>query len=69
MLEQRRDVTAPCGVSESAAQAFFVSLVMLSIVTSLAAGSWLERVADRPAGAGRQPQQEAAEVPGELSAT
>lgn len=28
-------------------ETFFVSLVMLSIVTSLAAGSWLERVADR----------------------
>jgi hypothetical protein len=28
-------------------QTFFVSLVMLSVVTSLAAGSWLERVADR----------------------
>ena len=50
-------------------QTFFVSLVMLSIVTSLAAGSWLERVADRLAGAGRHPQQDAAEVPGELSAT
>jgi Kef-type K+ transport system membrane component KefB len=33
-------------------QTFFVSLVMLSIVTSLLAGSWLERVADRLAGAG-----------------
>ena len=42
-------------------QTFFVSLVMLSIVTSLAAGSWLERVADRLAGAGRHSQQDAAE--------
>jgi Kef-type K+ transport system membrane component KefB len=33
-------------------QTFFVSLVMLSIVTSLAAGSWLEHVADRLAGTG-----------------
>jgi Kef-type K+ transport system membrane component KefB len=31
-------------------QTFFVSLVMLSIVTSLLAGSWLERVADRITG-------------------
>jgi Kef-type K+ transport system membrane component KefB len=50
-------------------ETFFVSLVMLSVVTSLAAGSWLERVADRLAGAGRRPQQEAAEVPAERSAT
>ena len=35
-------------------QTFFVSLVMLSVVTSLLAGSWLERVADRLAGAGPQ---------------
>jgi Kef-type K+ transport system membrane component KefB len=50
-------------------QTFFVSLVMLSIITSLAAGSWLERVADRLASAGQHHQQDAAEVPGELSAT
>ncbi|HLQ56549.1 MAG TPA: hypothetical protein VK162_20055, partial [Streptosporangiaceae bacterium] len=50
-------------------QTFFVSLVMLCVVTSLLAGSWLERVADRLAGAGRQPQQAVADVPGELSAT
>jgi len=43
-------------------QTFFVSLVMLSIVTSLAAGSWLERVADKLAGSERLPQQEAAEA-------
>jgi hypothetical protein len=36
-------------------QTFFVSLVMLSVVTSLLAGSWLERVADRLAGAGERP--------------
>ena len=34
-------------------ETFFVSLVMLSIVTSLAAGAWLERVADRLAGIAR----------------
>jgi Kef-type K+ transport system membrane component KefB len=39
-------------------QTFFVSLVMLSIVTSLLAGSWLERVADRITGAGQQPEQD-----------
>jgi Kef-type K+ transport system membrane component KefB len=50
-------------------QTFFVSLVMLSIVTSLAAGSWLERVADRLTRAGEEPHQETAEVPGEISAT
>jgi Kef-type K+ transport system membrane component KefB len=50
-------------------QTFFVSLVMLSIVTSLAAGSWLERVADRLTRAGEEPRQETAEVPGEISAT
>ena len=50
-------------------QTFFVSLVMLSIITSLAAGSWLERVADRLAGAGPQLQQDVGEVPDELSAT
>jgi Kef-type K+ transport system membrane component KefB len=43
-------------------ETFFVSLVMLSIVTSLAAGSWLERVADRLADAGPQPDQEAPQV-------
>jgi Kef-type K+ transport system membrane component KefB len=51
-------------------QTFFVSLVMLSIVTSLAAGSWLERVADRLAGATRRsPHDEARAAEGELSAT
>jgi Kef-type K+ transport system membrane component KefB len=50
-------------------ETFFVSLVMLSIVTSLAAGSWLERVADRLADAGPQPDQEASQVSDELSAT
>jgi Kef-type K+ transport system membrane component KefB len=50
-------------------QTFFVNLVMLSIITSLAAGSWLERVADRLAGAGQHPGQGSAEVPSELRAT
>ncbi len=50
-------------------ETFFVSLVMLSIVTSLVAGSWLERVADRLAGTGQYPHQDVAEVPGDLSAT
>jgi Kef-type K+ transport system membrane component KefB len=34
-------------------ETFFVSLVMLSVVTSLAAGSWLERVGLRLGGTGR----------------
>jgi Kef-type K+ transport system membrane component KefB len=56
-------------------ETFFVSLVMLSVVTSLAAGSWLERVADRLAGYGGKPegdkpeQEESAQAPGELSTT
>jgi hypothetical protein len=50
-------------------QSFFVSLVMLSIITSLAAGSWLERVADRLAGARRHHLRDTAEAAGEFSAT
>ncbi|HEX4061470.1 MAG TPA: cation:proton antiporter [Streptosporangiaceae bacterium] len=50
-------------------ETFFVSLVMLSIVTSLAAGSWLERVADRLAGATEHPLHDEAEADGELSTT
>jgi Kef-type K+ transport system membrane component KefB len=50
-------------------QTFFVSLVMLSIVTSLAAGSWLERVADRLAGATKHPVHDEAGAAGELSTT
>jgi Kef-type K+ transport system membrane component KefB len=50
-------------------QTFFVSLVMLSIVTSLAAGSWLERVADRLTGAGENPLHDETEAEGELSTT
>ncbi len=43
-------------------QTFFVSLVMLSIVTSLAAGSWLERVAVKLGGTGREPKPAASAV-------
>jgi Kef-type K+ transport system membrane component KefB len=50
-------------------QAFFVSLVMLSVITSLLAGSWLERVADRLAGAGPRPLPGTADNPAEASAT
>jgi len=50
-------------------QTFFVSLVMLSIITSLAAGSWLERVADKLAGAGPHAPRESAEVSGKVRAT
>jgi len=42
---------------------FFVSLVMLSVVTSLLAGSWLERVAVKLGGAGRQRRRPGADVP------
>jgi Kef-type K+ transport system membrane component KefB len=38
-------------------QTFFVSLVMLSVVTSLLAGSWLERVGVRLGGTGLKSQQ------------
>jgi K+:H+ antiporter len=38
-------------------QAFFVSLVMLSVVTSLIAGSWLERIADKLGAPGRHHEQ------------
>ncbi len=47
-------------------QTFFVSLVMLSVVTSLLAGSWLERVADRLSGAALDPGATAA--PAQLEA-
>jgi Kef-type K+ transport system membrane component KefB len=50
-------------------QTFFVSLVMLSIVTSLLAGSWLERIAPRLGAPARQPERAAAQVPGELGTT
>ena len=47
-------------------QTFFVSLVMLSVVTSLLAGSWLERIATRLGAPARQPEQARAQLPGEL---
>ena len=50
-------------------ETFFVSLVMLSVLTSLAAGSWLERVADRLAGHGDIPKQENPQIPDELTTT
>jgi Kef-type K+ transport system membrane component KefB len=52
-------------------QTFFVSLVMLSVVTSLLAGSWLERIAAR-LGAPAPPRERAqapGELPGELGTT
>ena len=50
-------------------QTFFVSLVMLSIVTSLLAGSWLERIASRLGAPARQADQASTEPPGELGTT
>jgi Kef-type K+ transport system membrane component KefB len=50
-------------------QAFFVSLIMLSIVTSLVAGSWLERIADKLGAPARQHQQASEQLPGELGTT
>jgi Kef-type K+ transport system membrane component KefB len=47
-------------------QTFFVSLVMLSVVTSLLAGSWLERIAPRLGAPARQHEKAGAELPGEL---
>jgi Kef-type K+ transport system membrane component KefB len=50
-------------------QTFFVSLVMLSIVTSLLAGSWLERIAPRLGAPGREHEQVSGELAGELGTT
>jgi len=50
-------------------QAFFVSLIMLSIVTSLVAGSWLERIADKLGAPARLHQQASEQLPGELGTT
>ena len=47
-------------------QTFFVSLVMLSIVTSLVAGSWLERIAPRLGAPARQSEEVSEPIPGEL---
>jgi Kef-type K+ transport system membrane component KefB len=48
-------------------ETFFVSLVLLSIVTSLAAGSWLERVADRLTGSTEDPPLETVPMADEVS--
>jgi Kef-type K+ transport system membrane component KefB len=50
-------------------ETFFVSLVMLSVVTSLLAGSWLERIANRLGAPARQHEQASAELRGELGTT
>jgi Kef-type K+ transport system membrane component KefB len=50
-------------------QTFFVSLVMLSVVTSLLAGSWLERIAPRLGAPARGYQQASGRLPRELGTT
>jgi Kef-type K+ transport system membrane component KefB len=50
-------------------ETFFVSLVMLSVVTSLLAGAWLERIAPRLGAPGPEREPRAGELPGELGAT
>lgn len=50
-------------------QEFFVSLIMLSIVTSLLAGAWLERIANKLGAPARQHQQASEQLPGELGTT
>ncbi len=50
-------------------ETFFVSLVMLSVLTSLAAGSWLERVADKLAGHGDDQKEGNPQASGELTTT
>jgi Kef-type K+ transport system membrane component KefB len=50
-------------------ETFFVSLVMLSVVTSLLAGTWLERIATRLGAPAPQRQQAGQELPGELGTT
>jgi Kef-type K+ transport system membrane component KefB len=50
-------------------QTFFVSLVMLSIVTSLLAGSWLERIAVRLGAPARRHGQASEQLPGQLDTT
>jgi Kef-type K+ transport system membrane component KefB len=47
-------------------QTFFVSLVMLAVVTSLLAGSWLERVAVKLGAPARHHQQASEQLPGRL---
>lgn len=50
-------------------QTFFVSLVMLSIVTSLLAGSWLERIADKLGAPARHRGQASEQLPGQVDTT
>lgn len=50
-------------------QTFFVSLVMLSIVTSLLAGSWLERIAVRLGAPAHRHGQASEQLPGQLDTT
>jgi membrane protein implicated in regulation of membrane protease activity len=50
-------------------QTFFVSLVMLSIVTSLLAGSWLERMAVKLGAPSRQRELASEQFVGELGIT
>jgi Kef-type K+ transport system membrane component KefB len=50
-------------------QAFFVSLVMLSIVTSLLAGSWLERIAIKLGAPARHHEQASEQLRGQLDTT
>jgi Kef-type K+ transport system membrane component KefB len=50
-------------------QTFFVSLVMLSIVTSLLAGSWLERIADKLGAPVRHQVQASGPVPAQVDTT
>jgi Kef-type K+ transport system membrane component KefB len=50
-------------------QTFFVSLVMLSIVTSLLAGSWLDRMAVRLGAPARRHGQASEQLPGQLDTT
>jgi Kef-type K+ transport system membrane component KefB len=50
-------------------QEFFVSLIMLSIITSLLAGAWLERIADKLGAPAQQHQQTSKQLPGELGTT
>jgi K+:H+ antiporter len=50
-------------------QTFFVSLVMLSIVTSLLAGSWLERIAGKLGAPARQHGQASEQLPGQVNPT
>ncbi len=50
-------------------ESFFVSLVMLAVVTSLLAGSWLERVAVKLGAPTRQDEQTSDQIPGQVDST